>query len=302
MQSRQIKYGDLDKSRGSGLPPFSPVSKIQNGDSEKAPVFCFPGAGANSTCFLPLANALGVEYSVLGVDQRGLDGNRIPFESIEEAAECYAEHIISTNPGSSVHFVTHSFGSWLGFQTALLLKEKGIDVSSLVILDGRSPSKYGILRRRCDRLYCFDHLVKLFAQASGRKINFDAADIEGLDDLAQLEVLASIMKSSRLIPSTTRLDSIKAMMDVFIANLNMPYEPSGTFEGRVLLVRAADPDDDRGSHDDAEESKNEHELAWRRYAPNLTRFDVVGNHMSMLQESRLGLVVNYINEFTPEPA
>ena len=73
-----------------GAPPakagWSPLVLIRKGGS-RLPFFCVHGAGGNLLVFRDLAERLGPEQPVYGLEARGVDGHLPPAASIEEMAE-----------------------------------------------------------------------------------------------------------------------------------------------------------------------------------------------------------------------
>lgn len=117
--------------------PVSELTVLNPGDST---VFTFPDAGVSSTSFRYFASLASGDFTVIGMEPKGLIRGQKPFESIAQAVKCYANEIIQLFPeGGNIHLVGYSFGSILAFATAGVLEEQYIKIKSLSLLDPPNP-------------------------------------------------------------------------------------------------------------------------------------------------------------------
>lgn len=65
---------------------WSPLIPLQTRGTQTA-LFCVPGGGGNAVYFHHLAQALGKQRPFYGLQAKGLDGEALPAESVEETAK-----------------------------------------------------------------------------------------------------------------------------------------------------------------------------------------------------------------------
>ena len=98
-------------------------------------IFVFPDAGTRSMVFRHFAVRAGGDFTVLGLDPLGLNGQERPFASVEMAAQAYAAGIRTAAPTGAVHLVGHAFGALTAFATAQSLEATGRAIASLSLFD-----------------------------------------------------------------------------------------------------------------------------------------------------------------------
>src|SRR5262249_20929612 len=89
---------------------YEPLVTIQTGGSKAAPIYCVPGAGGNVASFVDFTTALGVDYTVHGLQPRGLVDDQVPHSSVLTAATNYVRAITEQYPDGPLHLLGHSFG------------------------------------------------------------------------------------------------------------------------------------------------------------------------------------------------
>ena len=127
----------LDKQ--SWQAPWSSLVPIQP-HGKQPPLFCLHPIGGNILEYYPLANYLGQEQPIYGIQSQGLDGNQTPLESVEEMASCYIKDITTIQPHGPYFLVGYSFGGLLAFEIAQQLQAQGERIALLAILDRNSPN------------------------------------------------------------------------------------------------------------------------------------------------------------------
>lgn len=97
---------------------YSPLLSINTGQSQRTPIFCIPGAGDSVTGFISLADSLGLDRSLHGLQPRGVEGEFVPYASVEIAATSYIQTIDAIQADGKVHLIGHSFGGWVAYELA----------------------------------------------------------------------------------------------------------------------------------------------------------------------------------------
>jgi FkbH-like protein len=117
---------------------WTPLIPIQTGGTQP-PLFCPQGAGGNVIVYRKLAQLLGEDRPVYGLQARGLDGKEDPYTWIEEMAEDYLLHMRSVQPQGPYFLAGLSSGGRVAFEIAQQLLAQGESVGLVVMFDTYAP-------------------------------------------------------------------------------------------------------------------------------------------------------------------
>jgi amino acid adenylation domain-containing protein len=272
----------LAQAEAEPTPPPSHPHKagivIQSAKPGTSPVFCIPGAGANVSCFLSLAQACGSQLPLTGLQSRGHDGKSVPHASVEAAARALLPEIRAMGAGGPYHLLGHSFGGWIAFELACLLERAGEPVAPLILVDCEPPQRV----RVSNHLEVLTQFVDLLEMDQARDLGLSAKTLAALDPRQQDQRLLACMVDAGLLPPRTSLPQLQALLRVFTANLNASYQPAAVYAGPVVLLNAQASDKplsvQRSLMSPAEQAEG-----WHRYAKNLDIHALHGDHMSVLR-------------------
>lgn len=118
--------------------PWTPLIPIQTGGT-KPPLFCPQGAGGNVIVYRKLAQYLGGDQPVYGLQARGLDGREDPYTWIEEMATDYIRHIRTIQPHGPYFLAGLSSGGRVAFEMAQQLRAQGETVGLVAMFDTYGP-------------------------------------------------------------------------------------------------------------------------------------------------------------------
>lgn len=122
------------------LAPWSSLVPIQPNGS-KPPLICIHPIGGNVLDYYRLANHLGREQPLYGVQAQGLDGKQEPLSRVEDMANHYIKEIRSTIQPNGPYFLAgYSFGGVIAFEMAQQLHTQGQKVALLALFDAISPT------------------------------------------------------------------------------------------------------------------------------------------------------------------
>ena len=132
----------------------------------KRPLYCIHPHGGHVLCYRELADALGPDQPVYGLEARGLDGREAPYESIEAMAAHYVREIRAAHPHGPYALAGYCLGGTVAFEMARQLVAQGETVSLLAMFqaDRRPAVSRGrrIARHRRRRAaYERDRLLRL---------------------------------------------------------------------------------------------------------------------------------------------
>ncbi|HEY2499599.1 MAG TPA: amino acid adenylation domain-containing protein [Candidatus Angelobacter sp.] len=120
--------------------PLIPLQKkcaLQEGALR--PLFCIHPFFGLAHCYKKLAELLGTDQPLYGLQARGIDEGEIPLTTIPEMAACYIRAIRSVQPEGPYQLAGWSMGSIVAFEMAQQLVEAGMTVSFLGLFEGRPP-------------------------------------------------------------------------------------------------------------------------------------------------------------------
>ncbi|PYB79952.1 non-ribosomal peptide synthetase [Pseudomonas soli] len=266
----------------SALAPAAhqPLLAIQSGVPGHVPVFCVPGAGDSVTSFIGLAEALGPDWPVHGLQARGLAAGEVPHCSVEVAAACHAQAIEALYPEGPLNLVGHSFGGWVAHAMAIRLQAKGREVRSLTLIDSEAPGAGG----SCGKPYTFtqalQRLVGSLQLSTGKTLGIEPVAFAETDDQEQLRQLHAAMVRGGLMPSRSSPQALEGVVRTFATALRTVYRPEGVFDGLARLVLVTDPSLDAAGNQGEQQVMED---GWREWLPQLEVWQGPGNHFSILK-------------------
>ncbi|HEY6393754.1 MAG TPA: alpha/beta fold hydrolase, partial [Bryobacteraceae bacterium] len=245
----------------------------------EVPLFCVPGAGANVTSLVELVSCFKAGRAVTGFQPRGLSDSQVPFSTVESAACCYLNALNAIAPKGPVALLGHSFGGWVIFEMAQLLRRSGREVESLTIIDSQAPDGDGPIRE-----YSANDIVMawvaIFETILGRPLLSGVQEIESLSQAAQRSLVHQRLVGAGFLPRQSQPDGIAGKLRTFAAALRARYCPREAFSGNVRLVLVDDPD---LTPEAGRERQERIVRSWKRWLPNLAYLHGPGNHMTCLQ-------------------
>ncbi|MEQ1474583.1 MAG: alpha/beta fold hydrolase, partial [Candidatus Acidiferrum sp.] len=120
-------------------PSWSSLVPLQPGGS-RPPIFLIHSHGGNVLEYYPLANALGKDQPVYALQARGLDGNIVKNESLQEIATAYLKEIRSLQPEGPYVLGGFCFGGLVAMEAAQQLQAAGQKVALVVMIQTTHPA------------------------------------------------------------------------------------------------------------------------------------------------------------------
>ena len=249
----------------ASLVPIQPAGARQ-------PIFCFHPAVGNILCYHDLAQELGPDQPLYGLQAAGLEDERAPLTSIEDMASSYIEALRTVQPEGPYLLLGYCTGAVVAFAAAQLLRQAGQPIALLALIDGKAvlPSSTPIPSST--------HVTAWFAwelaRAVGKELTIPFAALQRLAPDAQLKYIFERACQSGVIPPATTLAQLQQALRVFRANVNavrnyttQPYADSITF----FQAR-------EGS------AGNQSAIGWELIATRgVTRYIIPGDHYSMMR-------------------
>ncbi len=111
---------------------------LKHGDG-KPPLFCLPGRGGTPFSYRGLAELIGDDRSIYGLQFPGLHEAEQPCDNIPDLAAELLRRIRHIQPDGPVSLIGYSFGGLVAYEIACQIKQQGGDVPYLGLLDTSAP-------------------------------------------------------------------------------------------------------------------------------------------------------------------
>ena len=212
------------------------VVAIQPRGSRPA-IFCCPGAGGAVVYFHALAQALGFEQPVYGLEARGLDGIAPPHTTVESAAAYQVEALLQQQPTGPYILLGHSFGGLMAFAIAQELLRTGAEIRALIILDGLAPETPAQSLDEVEAVLLYE---QLYLESVGSTPRLSAAQLQPLSTEQRLALLHESLMTADLLPQNANLDQTRGIIAVAVTNHSTTYHPATFHPLPIHLILAAD--------------------------------------------------------------
>jgi amino acid adenylation domain-containing protein len=124
----RILSAGATSSRWSSLVAIQPSGR-------RPPFFCFHGDGGNVLIYRKLAQYLGSDQPVYGLQSQGLDGRSPLLKTVEEMAALYVREIRRTQPHGPYMLGGYCLGGTIAYEVAQQLHAAGEEVALLALFD-----------------------------------------------------------------------------------------------------------------------------------------------------------------------
>jgi len=269
----------IDKQKrdteASQIRAFDNLVAIQPGDS-RPPLFCIHGVGGNVLNYQELAQYLGADQPVYGIQSRTARG-LADDSSVEQMAAQYIEDMRSVQPEGPYFLCGQSFGGLIAYEIARQLKAGGQKAELVALVDTMRgevrPSKRLKIRntlRKYEELFKFHSRSVLF----------------GADRLSYAKSVANAFRRrgrNFFLLRQARHFEQQYVQANWLAARN--YKP-GPYDGEVVLFRCKI----RSPNDHWDKS-----LGWKPLVPHLRIIEVPGDHNSVLKSPNVSILAAELN-------
>ncbi|MCW8376033.1 type I polyketide synthase [Streptomyces justiciae] len=237
----------------------------------RPPLFLVHAAGGQSTVYQPLAERLGAEQPVFGLDRLDASG------TVTDKARRYADAIRSAHPNGPLLLGGWSFGGFVAQETARQLAAAGRDIPLLVLIDsvrplalpGQTPG---------DRIRAhFEGFARYVAETYGVRLKLPYDELVAMDDdRDRIDAVLAAVREAADVPRAALEHQRASYLDLRIGEAHQP----APYDGRVLLCRATEP----APHTvrDPAYERDDEALGWDEVCPRLEVVRVPGHHLALL--------------------
>mgnify|MGYP006170522143 CR=1 FL=1 len=109
----------------------------------RTPLFAIPGHNGDVFCYRALAQHLGSDQPLFGLQPPGVDGQAEPLRSVEALAAYFASQVRGFMPNGPYGIAGYCAGGAIAFELALQLQRAGATVDFVALFASPHPSWYG---------------------------------------------------------------------------------------------------------------------------------------------------------------
>lgn len=200
---------------------------------ERAPIFAVAGHNGDVFCYRALAQQVGADQPLFGLQPPGLDEGSEPLASIEGLAGYFADQIQEFRPEGPLAIAGFCAGGTVAFELARQLSASGRDVTRLVLFGAPYCASYRLLPR-----------VGAGCGALLARMNAHSRALAGLRLGAWRHYLAGRLRARRAAAATAAADPVMARRAVVeratVAAIRR-YTP-GAFNGHLDMMLPSEAD------------------------------------------------------------
>jgi thioesterase domain-containing protein len=233
-------------------------------DGGAPPLFCVHASSGSAYSYLRLAQLLGDDQPVYGIEAPGFDGGREPVRSLPALSAEYARTLRAFRPDGALALLGWSLGGIIALDLARRLTELGTAVSQVIMVDvsvpwvAELPPEKEIAGR-----FLRDILTAASAPPAVSRV------LAGQPDDASGEAIFRAAERSGALPSGLDAELLTERYTVFRALVEASYGFAVTepYHGPVQHLMAS-------------ESPAQY-MRWDHVATSLTEHTVAGSHYSI---------------------
>lgn len=270
------------RARGARLDDEVAVPLQPHG--RRRPLFLLPGGEGNVLNFHDLARRIGPDQPLIGLQTRGLFGERPPFARVEDAAADHLETMRAVQPRGPYLLAGHCSGGMVALEIAVQLQRRGERAAVLAVCDAWSPA---VMIQRMPHETFLDDIAEFYDILAGGFRAWFGIDI-GLDRETLLAhpperraaYFMDLARRRGVYAPDTPDDRVVRMHALYSAPTNSGYLPRERYRGALTYLRAIDSK--------FCETPTE---GWEHLSSEPLRLRMVpGNHVTLLTEPHVQVV------------
>src|SRR5882724_6495470 len=225
------------------VPSISPLAALQ-AQGSLPPFFCVHSLSGDAAIFSNLARSMPANRPFYGFQTLHPSELGDESPSIEAMAGKYVDAMITAQPQGPYHLGGYSFGCVIAFEMAQQLRERGLAVGLLVLMDGISPRAVRRMGGRGDAV-TFAGIVRDWARAAGVPFSLPHDEVRRLSAEEGLDYILAKVKAANLLGPEQDIDWVRRFLKGIAARTRAirSYE-ARMYNGTITLFRStqADPE------------------------------------------------------------
>jgi len=263
-------------------PPESSLVPLQT-QGNRRPLFLVHPAGGTVFCYRLLAERLGNERPVYGLQAVGVDGERSPQEVAEEMAAHYVAAVRGVQPHGPYLLGGWSLGGNLAFEMSRQLVEQGERVALLALLDAAALAP--------EKVFKEEDFLPLIAELFPSADNLSVEKLRAMTSEEHLQYFLHRAAQAGIVLGDIDPSLGGHVFEVFKSNLKamMDYRPQ-PYPGKATLLFAEEKPQ-------FIEVARDPYLGWGAYVQGgVEVVRIPGDHVHMLQEPNVRIVAERLLE------
>ncbi|MDJ0574306.1 MAG: amino acid adenylation domain-containing protein [Xenococcaceae cyanobacterium MO_234.B1] len=260
----------------------------------KPPLFFVPGIIGNVFYLNSLSQELGLDQPLYGLRSLGLDEDVEPYTQIDAIAAHQIKAIQEVYPQGPYRLGGHSFGGKVAFEMAQQLRDRGQEVSSLILLDipPSGTDKTQAIQHWDDAQY-IAYLAYEWGSTLGKDLGVSSDRLQSLKPKQQIDYFLKRLQANGQMYSRTDL---ARLVRVYKANTQatIQYTPKGCYPEPVILLRAREVSPMYEFLPDLEATKADPTWGWSQLTTQLHFQLVPGNHFTMTMEPQVQILAKQL--------
>ena len=259
------------------LSEFDPVVPLRPGNCSKTILVCIPGAGASVTSFIHLLDELSAEYTVYGLQPRGLYPEQTPDTSVETAAQFNIHALTTVAKDRRIHLIGHSFGGVIAFEMARQCLGGKLDIASLTVVDSSAPVATQVTPPDITDAQARSAFIAALEENLEVRLNVHLKHVEHDTPSAFVHALHTAMIKAGQMPAQSHPDALSGSFKTFAAAIRADYVVSSRYAGKIYLITAEASSERSVAH-------KECVTGWQRVVEEVDAWQGSGNHFSILRQ------------------
>ncbi|MBD8489586.1 amino acid adenylation domain-containing protein [Echinicola sp. CAU 1574] len=258
----------------------------------KTPIYLVHGMAANASTFFKLLNLLDKNQPIYGFQSKGLSGQETPNYTIEEMAEHYVNEIINQNPDGPYILGGYSFGGFIAYEMAAILRKMGKGVDHILLFDTQATSISPLDQENDSKL------SQIGKTLSKRKVEFQVMfqapkTFQKIKSRVVKRKKQKLLQKLGLIPKPEANDRTSIIKKIRSINHQamLNYSPSPQEVNIVLFKAKIIPN----------KSLDHKTNGWSDYAKGVKVIPVNGDHFTLFEEPFIFDLGKKLNHFLEEP-
>jgi 3-oxoacyl-(acyl-carrier-protein) synthase/thioesterase domain-containing protein/acyl carrier protein len=258
----------LDK-RPAGFRPLSDVVVFHEREDASLSTFIIPGMPGITDGYYELAEKLSAHGNVYGLQMKGTGDAQAPFRHVEEMARHNVELLKKVYNSKPVWLVAHSYGGLVAHEMLKQLKEEGISVQQVLLIDSYS----GVLKTNAtEKIAVF--LLSVLNQLKPALPADVEREARKMVRKPRAEWPALIFRFLKNAGAEMSEELMQRLWAVYDASMNAQYKLSGKADVPATLICAKErlPHTVPG------------DLGWGNYFRHIEVVGSPGDHFSIVKE------------------